>query len=147
MTLARFERRWAAAAMGAIFPGSRAVGLAGIDAMDLDGFLRELMGHLPRRAAVGVRLAVWIAALAPWFVIGRLTTIARLGVPERVMVLAALLASERYAIRSLALLLKALGALLYVADDGVRARMTPRRLAPGPALLPLRVRVRRVRAV
>ena len=51
MTLARFERRWAAAAMGAIFPGSRAVGLAGIDAMDLDGFLREMKQRFPDATA------------------------------------------------------------------------------------------------
>ncbi|HZU84324.1 MAG TPA: hypothetical protein VE987_15450 [Polyangiaceae bacterium] len=127
MTLARFERRWAAAAMQAIFPGSREAGLADIQGMDVDGFLRELMTHLPFQAALGVRLAIWLVAVAPLFVIGRLATIAGVALEERERVLTALVASRVYAVRSLVLVLKTLGALLYAADERVRTRMMPPR--------------------
>jgi hypothetical protein len=136
MTLTRLERRWAQAAMVAIFPGSVEAGLAGIGVMQIDGFLREVMRTLPFRAALGVRLAVWLVAVAPWFLLRRFVTIAGLGPAERERVISLLVASRWYAVRSLALLLKAIGALLYAADDRVRRHMAP----PRPRLAQLRVR-------
>jgi hypothetical protein len=141
MTLNRFESRWAEAAMGAIFPGSSAMGLSDIRAMNVAGFLRDLMQHLPWKAALGVRMAVWLVALAPLFVLPRFATIARLGQDDRERVIAALVASKSYAIRSLVLILKTLGALLYAADEGVRRRMMPPRstlmtLRAKPAAIP-----------
>jgi hypothetical protein len=127
MTLTRFERRWAVAAMQAIFPGSSDVGLSDIRGMNVDGFLRDLMAHLPLRAAMGVRLAVWLVALAPIFVLLRFATIARLTLDDRERVIGTLVASESYAMRSLVLVLKAMGALLYAADHRVRARLMPPR--------------------
>jgi hypothetical protein len=136
MKLSRFESRWAEAAMDAIFPGSGDMGLSGIRAMNLGGFLRELMVRLPWRAAVGVRLAIWLVALAPWFVLSRFVTIASLEPGDRERVVGALLASESYPIRSLVLVLKAMGALLYAADDGVRLRIT----RPRSSVTQLRIR-------
>jgi hypothetical protein len=129
MTLMRFERRWAVAAIEAIFPGSGDLGLSDMHAMNVDGFLRELMATLPFRAALGVRLAVWLVALAPLFVTFRFATIARLALDDRERVIAALAASEAYAVRSLVLVLKTMGALLYAADDAVRMRIMPPRAA------------------
>jgi hypothetical protein len=137
MKMTRFEHRWAVAAMEAIFPGSSEIGLSDIRAMNVDGFLRELMVRLPLRAALGIRLAVWLVALAPLFVLWRFATIARLALDDRQRVIAALVASESYAVRSLVLILKTMGALLYAADDGVRARlMSPR----GRPLTQLRIK-------
>jgi hypothetical protein len=136
MTLARFERRWAEAAMVAIFPGSVEMGLAGIGAMPIEPFLREVMCTLPFRAALGVRLAVWLVAVAPWFLLRRFATIAGLGQADRERVVAALVASPVYAVRSLVLLLKAIGALLYADDDRVRRCMAP----PRPRFAQLRRR-------
>jgi hypothetical protein len=141
MTLSRFESRWAEAAMEAIFPGSTEMGLSDIRTMDVGGFLRDLMREVPWKAALGVRLAVWLVALAPLFVVYRLATITRLGLADRERVIAALVASRSYAIRSLVLVLKAVGALLYAADRGVRARMVP---PPESGII--RVGVKRVRA-
>jgi hypothetical protein len=104
--------------------------------MQVDAFLREVMRTLPFRAALGVRLAVWLVAVAPWFMLRRFATIAGLGLAERERVIARLVASRSYAVRSLALLLKAIGALLYAADDRVRRRMAP----PRPRLAQLRGR-------
>jgi hypothetical protein len=136
MKLAPFESRWAEAAMQAIYPGSVDIGLTDIRAMNVAGFLCELMIHLPWKAALGLRLAVWVVALAPWFVLRRLATIAQLAPDDRERMVAILVSSPSYAIRSLVLILKAMGALLYAADDGVRTLMMP----PRPSITPLRVR-------
>lgn len=125
MTLTRFERRWAVAAMQAIFPGSSDLGLSDIRTMDVDGFLCELMSLLPARAAFGVRLAVWLVAFAPLWVLNRFATIVQLTAGDRERVLIGLLSSPSYPVRSLALVLKALGALLYAADDRVRSQLAP----------------------
>jgi hypothetical protein len=138
MKLTQFENRWAEAALGAIFPGSRDEGLADILAMDVPGFLSRVMRTVPFQAALGLRVAIWLVALAPLFVLGRFATIARLALPERESVVARLVASQRYAVRSLVMILKTMGALLYAGDDGVRARM--QRPTPQLALVPLRAK-------
>lgn len=127
MKLARWESAWAEAAMQAIFPGSTEDGLAGIEGMGLRGFVAEVMIYLPFRAALGMRLAIWLVALAPVFVLPwarwRLATIARLPLCDRERVVAALVASRIYVVRSLVLILKTMGALLYGGDASVRLRM------------------------
>jgi len=138
MKLTRLELTWAEASMGAIFPGSSADGLAGIQAMDVRGFLAQVMTVVPFQAALGLRLAVWLVALAPLFVLGRLRTIAGLLPADREKVVGALVASRAYAVRSLVLILKTMGALLYAGDDAVRARMLVPR--PQPALVTLRAK-------
>jgi len=123
MTLTALEYRWAEAAIGAIFPGSYDEGLAEITGMDVPGFLRQAMRHLPYRSALGVRMAIWMVAWAPFFVLGRFATIAGLALLDREALLARLAASRWYAVRSLVLVLKTMGAFLYAADTRVRARM------------------------
>jgi hypothetical protein len=138
MKLARFEYRWADAAMGAIFPGSTETGLSDIRGMDVPGFLRDVLRYVPFQTALGLRLAVWLVALAPLFVLGRLATIASLGLADRERVVEVLVKSRVYAIRSFVLILKTIGALLYAGDDGVQARMsTPR---PKSGLVVLRAK-------
>jgi hypothetical protein len=140
MKLTRFETAWAEAEMQAIFPGSSDDGLADIGAMDVKGFVTQTMRYMPFQAALGFRLAVWLVALAPLVVIGRLATIKGLALTERERVIERLVASKAYVIRSLVLILKTIGALLYAGDDGVRARMnTP---AKANSLVPLRVKPR-----
>jgi hypothetical protein len=141
VTLLPFERRWAVAAMQAIFPGESDIGLADIRAMDVDGFLRESMAVLPWRAAFGVRLAVWLVAFAPLWVLYRFSTILRLSAADRERVVVALMSSEIYAVRSLALILKTLGALLYAGDDRVRTRLMH------PPARVIRLRAKRARVV
>ncbi|HXX69797.1 MAG TPA: hypothetical protein VEK07_21635 [Polyangiaceae bacterium] len=123
MKLASFECRWAEAVLGAIFPGSPEEGLAGIGSMNVVVFLGDVMRSLPRRAALGMRLAIWLVSLSPLLLIGRLALFAGLTVADRERVLHRLATSRRYGLRSLVLLLKTIGALLYASDDRVRARM------------------------
>ncbi len=137
MTLTFVERRWAEAALSAIFPGSPELGFRGIASMNVTGHLAHVMDRLPLQAAAGVRLAIWVVALAPLFVVGRFTVLARLSPGDRERVLVRLGASRVYALRSLVVLLKAIGALLYAGDAGVRARML---LRSQPVVLRVRAR-------
>ncbi|HEY8089042.1 MAG TPA: hypothetical protein VIF09_14385 [Polyangiaceae bacterium] len=139
MKLARFEDRWAEAAMGAIFPGSTEAGLRDIRAMDVSGFLRQVMACVPFQAAFGLRAAVWLVALAPLFVLGRLATIAGLGVADRERLVQVLSTSRSYVVRSLVMILKTMGALLYAGDDAVRARMA-KPSPPAQGLVALRTK-------
>jgi hypothetical protein len=150
MKMSRLEYTWAEAAMAAIFPGSNDHGLAGIDRMDVRGYLGEVMRRVPFKAALGLRVAVWLVALAPLFVLGRFATIARLSQADRERVVARLVASKSYVLRSLVLIIKTIGALLYAGDDAVRMRMLAPR--PGPLAQPLakplvQLRVKRSPAV
>lgn len=146
MKLTRFETAWVEAEMQAIFPGSSDEGLTDIRAMDVRGFITQTMRYMPLQAAFGFRVAVWVVALAPLLLLGRLATIAGLALPDREKVIARLVASKSYAIRSLVLILKTLGALLYAGDDGVRARMmTPTTPASGARPL-VTLRTKRVHA-
>jgi hypothetical protein len=143
MRLTRFEHRWAEAAMGAIFPGSAETGLDDIRAMNVGAFLRQLMRSVPFQAAFGVRAAVWLVALAPLFVLGRFATIAGLAVADRERVVATLVVNKFYVVRSLILILKTMGALLYAGNGSVRARM----MVPAPSKPGLvSLRVKRVQA-
>jgi hypothetical protein len=123
MTLTKLETTWAEASMGAIFPGSHDAGLADIRAMDLRGFLSRVLQTVPFQAAFGLRAAIWIVALAPLFVLGRFRTIVGLEQADRERLITTLVGNRSYVIRSLVMILKTIGALLYAGDDGVRARM------------------------
>jgi hypothetical protein len=136
MKLTRLEHRWAQAALVAMFPGSREDGFADIGGMDVHGYLVEVMRSLPFKARLGLRAAVWLVGLAPLLVLGRLTTLGALAPAEGERVLARLGASRWYSVRSLVMLLKTFGALLYAGDDRIRARLRPAPIA----LVPLRTR-------
>src|SRR5260370_26592796 len=123
MTRTGCGNEWARAAIGAIFPGSVEQGFADIAAMDVPGFLDRVIRTVPFRAALALRLAIWLVALAPLLVLGRPSTISRLALPDREVLMARLVSNKAYAIRSLVMILKTMGALLYAADAGVRARL------------------------
>ncbi len=144
MKLTQFENTWARAALGAIFPGSSEEGLADIAGMDVNGYLADVMDSLPLKPALGLRVAIWLIALAPIFVIGRVATLPRLGQVDRERVVATLFASPTYWLRSLVMLLKTFGALLYAGDDRVRARLRPRPVEARKNLVALRVKRARV---
>jgi hypothetical protein len=136
MKLTPLEHTWAQAALVAMFPGSRDDGFADIAGMDVHGYLVEVMRSLPFKARLGLRVAVWLVALAPLFVLRRVATIRSLAPADGERVVAELCASRWYGVRSLVMLLKTFGALLYAGDDRIRARLRP---AP-PAAVPLRIR-------
>jgi hypothetical protein len=126
---------WAKAALAAMYPRTREIGLGAAD-LDLDGFLKSMFVGVPFEPALAMRVAIWIVALAPLFAIGRFTTISTLSEIDRERVVARLLTSPLYAVRQLVLGLKAVGAMLYAAVPLVRERMLgtdrarPTELAP-----------------
>jgi hypothetical protein len=141
MKLTNFEMRWVAAEFEAIFPGDDK-GVPSIAKMDVPGFMSEVMWRISSQAAIGLRVAIWIAALAPFFLIGKLATFTSLPTADRERVMTALVTHKVYAIRSLVMFLKTIGALLYCADDAVRARMFARESKSGDRPVALRLKGR-----
>jgi hypothetical protein len=137
MKLTRFEDRWAQASLAVMFPGSTAEGFADIGRMDVHGYLDEVMRTFPFRVALGFRVAVWLVALSPLVICRKVATIAGLAPGEREQVVDRLLSSRTYSVRSLVMLLKTFGALLYAGDAQIRARLRP---ATRRASVPLRIK-------
>jgi hypothetical protein len=135
--LVKFEERWARSAFETIFPGSPEEGLEGIKSMDIEGYLREVLSTVPFKSGLGLRVAVWIIAFAPLFLLGRFALFASLAQIDREKVVQRLITSSSYVIRSLVMALKAVGAMLYAGAPQIRARMQkPKK----PALIQLRAR-------
>jgi hypothetical protein len=129
-SLTRIEERWASVALGAIYPSGSSEALpARIGDRDVRAFLKDLFGRIPLTAAVGLRVAIWIVALAPIFLMRRFVTVAHLDVPERHALLDALSSSSSYAVRQLVVALKATGGLLFGAAVSLHEGTPPRLLA------------------
>jgi hypothetical protein len=139
MNLSRIEMVWARDAFAAIFPGPRSSGQGGVEAMDIEGYLADTFRRISWEPALGLRAAIWIAALAPLFVLGRWRTIHGLAAADRERVLVGLTSSPVYAVRQLTLALKTMAALLWAGDPAVRADL----LAPGAAPIRLRATMSR----
>jgi len=126
MSLTNLERSWARAALATMFPSGADPRVPGADAIDGGASLDEVCRAVPARVALGIRAAVWIVTLAPVFVLFRLRTLAGLDAAAREKVVLALLSSRNYFVRQLTLLLKAFGALIFVAAPGVRRSIVGR---------------------
>jgi hypothetical protein len=132
MKLFGFELAWATAAFDAVFPEppigdheARRTALPhGIARMNPARFLADVIATSPIEQSLGLRLTLWIVALAPLWLLRRPTTIAGIRSDERQRVLERLLASPVYAIRQLVVAFKALGSMLYAQSSEVRAAMT-----------------------
>lgn len=123
MKLFEFELTWATAAFEAMFPERTALP-HGIARMNPARFLADTIAAAPFEQALGLRLAVWIVALAPLWVVRRPKTFLALGLDERTRVLDALLENRIYAVRQLVVALKALASLLYARSREARDAMT-----------------------
>ncbi len=126
MDLTTFERGWARSALSTMFPSGVHARVPGADVIDIGTALQDVLHNVPARVALGLRAAVWLLALAPMFVLFRFRTLPSLDAETRERVVLALLSSRSYAIRQLALLLKAFGALMFVAAPGVRESIVGR---------------------
>ena len=118
--LTSIERRWTQVALTSIFPSGVAPHVRGADVIDNGAALEDVCRRVPARVALGLRAAVWIFAFGPLLVLHRLRTLAGLDEKARERVVLALLTHRIYVVRQLALLLKAFGALMFVAAAGVR---------------------------
>lgn len=92
----------------------------------------EVLDHVPIRQALGLRLALWMVALAPLWTLASFATIASLDVDARERLVVRLLASPVYGVRQLTLALKAMGALAFARAPAIReAATSPRPIAGG----------------
>jgi hypothetical protein len=87
-------------------------------------FFDGVLADIPFEQSLGLRLTLWMIALAPLFTIRRLGTIASIAPEDRTRVLERLVTSPIYVVRQLAMSFKAIATLLYVQSAPVRAAMT-----------------------
>ena len=130
--LRSFELEWTNAAFDAIYPAPpRSMLPHGIASMHPARFFDGVLASVPFEQSLGLRVTLWMIALAPLFTIRRLGTIASIDESERGRVLERLVTSPNYFVRQLAMSFKAIATLLYAQSDVVRAAMsTPRLTAP-----------------
>jgi hypothetical protein len=118
----RVERRWARALLEAFAP-TGGPGLAPrAGEVDFLATFTTLTRRARPRAAWGLRLAVWLAALAPMWLWGRLRTITGLDREARAQLLDELLRHRSFPVRELTLLLKLAAAMALLGTESVRAR-------------------------
>lgn len=134
---------WAALVLSSFVPVS-AGGLVRNDReIDWSGAWERFLSSMNARARLGARVALLIAITAPVWVLGRLGSLASLGIEERARLLDRLLAHPLYLVRELVLMLKICACFAMFRSDQVRARtsydlpVTSKRglplLAPGGA--------------
>jgi len=117
------EKRWATSILEAFAPSGPTDGLAP-DPGEVD--YARTIGAMARaasaRAALGLRLAIFLVALAPIWLWGRLTIAPRLAIDERTELLRELLAHPSFVVRELTTLLKLAAAFALLGTSTVRAR-------------------------
>lgn len=117
-----FERRWTAAVLEAFAPPG-GPGLAPRPGeVDYVATFATLMRRTRPAAAWGLRLAIWLAALAPFWLRGRLHTVTGLTHEARARLLDELLRHRSFPVRELTLLLKVSAAMALLGTPSVRAR-------------------------
>jgi hypothetical protein len=118
----RLERRWARALLESFAP----VGGPGLAPREGEvEYLRALDDTLRRvrpTAAWGLRIAVWLAALAPIWAWGRFGTVLSLARERRAALLGELLRHRSFAVRELVLLLKFVACVALLGTESVRTR-------------------------
>lgn len=116
------ERRWVAQLLDAFAP-SGGPGLAPLpNEVDYVGAFARMLRHATPLAACGMRVALWMAALAPLWLWGRLSTVSKLASERRSELLRELLSHRAFAVRELTLLLKLAASMALLGTPSVRAR-------------------------
>jgi hypothetical protein len=122
MTLLAFERRWAHAVLEAFAPPG-GVGLAPQPGeVDYVGGMQRMLGSFTTRAALGLRAGLWIAALAPLWMGGRLASMARMSLEARTELVRRLLVHRSFLVRELTFLLKTAASFALLGTSSIRAR-------------------------
>lgn len=123
--LASFELAWTDAAFDAIYPEPPRSALPhGVASMYPARFFQGVLASIPLEQSVGLRVTLWMIALAPLFTIRKLGTIASIDPDDRVRVLERLLTSPYYFVRQLTMSFKAIATLLYAKSEAVHTAMT-----------------------
>jgi len=142
--MTRWEESWAAEVLAAFAPSSSEARASAPPPHPTlaprDGevdyvrtWLRMLNGSTPL-AALGLRFALWMVALAPFWLWGRFTTFSKLARAERTELLSRLLRHGSHVVRELSLLLKFAAAVALLGTPSVRARSGYDNLQPPAAV-------------
>jgi hypothetical protein len=117
-----FERRWAVHLLAGFAP-SNGPGLAPRRGeVDYDGVLARMMREATPIAALGLRAAIWLCALAPLWLWGKLATVSKLAADRHPEMLRELLAHRLFVVRELTMLLKLCAAMALLGAPSVRQR-------------------------
>jgi hypothetical protein len=120
--MTRFELRWAEDLLAAFAPPN-GPGLAPhAGEVRYAAVFARMRREATPLAAIGLRLAIWLAALAPLWLWGRLRTASLLTPGERPELLRQLLRHRSFAVRELTTLLKLVAMIALLGTDSVRAR-------------------------
>ena len=84
--------------------------------------MQKMMRASTAKAALGLRLGLWIAALAPVWLFGKMRTMASLPQAHRAELLARLLAHRSFIVRELTLLLKLSACMAMFSRPALRER-------------------------
>lgn len=120
--MTRIEKRWACDVLAAFAP-ERGDGLAPKPGeVDYLGAMSRMLRGATPRAAMGLRLALWLVALSPLWLWGRITTLSGLAAERRSALLSQLLVHRSFAVRELTTLLKLAAAIALLGTASVRER-------------------------
>lgn len=116
-----FERRWAESILEAFAPpGGPGLAPRAGETRYAEA-LERMAASATRTAALGMRLALWLAVVAPVLVWGRLVLAPTLAIGERARMLGELLRHRSFLVRELVLLLKITAAFALFARPEMRA--------------------------
>jgi len=120
--MTRWEQSWATEMLAAFAPQSPD-GLAPLPGeVDYQNTLRRMLRGSTPLAALGLRLSVWLVALAPIWLLGRCVTFSKLALREQSELLGRLLRHRSLGVRELVMLLKLTAAIALLGTPSVRAR-------------------------
>jgi hypothetical protein len=125
MNLTKIERGWARVVLGTMFPSGVHPRVPGADVIDGGEALDDVVRTVPPRVALGLRAALFLLVFAPIAFL-KFRTLPGLPPAMRETVVLTLLSSRIYFVRQLATLLKAFGALMFIAAPGVREKIVGR---------------------
>lgn len=121
------EERWADAALRAFLePNNQGTSPTTLTTapheVDYLVCLRRMRAASTTKAAFGLRIAVWLVALAPLWLWGKLATIQGVPLSQRTSLVGELLTHRFFVVRELMLLLKLTASIALLGTPSVRAR-------------------------
>jgi hypothetical protein len=139
VAMTRWEQAWAEAVLTAfVVEGSPGLNVSQGE-VDYVSTLERMRERGTAVAALGLRAAIWMVAIAPLWLFGRFVMFGTLARGERTELLSRLLTHNNFAVRELTLLLKLTAAMALLGTASVRARThydAPSYVAVVPQLKP-----------
>jgi hypothetical protein len=117
-----FEKKWARDVLGGFAPVGGPGFAPHAGEVDYGDAAQRMMRATTRKAALGLRIALWLAVLAPLWLLGSLQTFGALSLEKRSEVLRRLLSHRLYAVRELTLFLKMTACMALFSLPSLRQR-------------------------